>query len=449
MASGITKLGVASLAALAAAVAFIVFNPKDEPSAHSASTPPELTGKIQPTAVEVPALNEQGAVEVPVLNERGVELVTNLLVNDMKDSLMGASTFLTTEEKLRLTGIDLETTAMQYDADYDANEVAADQKYGGKKILLAGVIDSINKDFKGDAYLVLKANNPFMGVHAELNENGKAGASSLTKNTEIFLVCDSGTRVMGSAVARSCQQFSQYIDQIRPSLRSGIEKRLQDRSSTPTKLLQALQFLYVLGTQLPPESPCFTGTDDACKASMTAFEGDKARVQALAEQVKRTFPAAAPSSAVGAGVEGVQNSGSNLGFQTYTNSRYGFRVDYPESFVPQSGPENGDGLAFKSGDGKAELIAAGGNSAGLTLKEAFDQAVKEVGGQLGYNKRGAGWFVVTWTDGGIQGYTKEFVGTESHNSITITYPIEQKTQYDSIVAAIEKSFKPGDLASAH
>ena len=448
MASGITKLGVASLAALLAAVAFIVFNPKGEPSAHNASTPSELTGKFQPTAAEAPVLNEQGAPEVPVLNERGVELVTNLLVSDLKDSAKGASTFLAAEEKLRLTGIDIEATAVQYDTDYDANEVAADQKYEGKKILLTGVIDSINKDFLGNAYLVLRANNPFMGVRAELNENGKAGASSLTKNTEIFLVCDSGTRVMGSAVARSCQQFSQYIDQIRPSLKTDIEKRLQDRSSAPTKLLQALQFLYVLGTQLPPESPCFKETDDACAASMTAFEGDKARAQALAEQVKRTFPAA-QGLAVRAGVEGVQNSGSNLGFQTYTNSRYGFQVDYPESFVPQSGPENGDGLAFRSGDGKAELIAAGGNSAGLTLKEAFDQAVKGVGGQLGYDKHGAGWFVVTWTDGGIQGYTKEFVGTESHNSITITYPVEQKAQYESIVTAIEKSFKPGDLASSH
>ena len=44
---------------------------------------------------------------------------------------------------------------------------------------------------------------------------------------------------------------------------------------------------------------------------------------------------------------------ANPGFHTYTNSRYGFRIDYPESFIPQQSPENGDGLSFKSQDGKA------------------------------------------------------------------------------------------------
>ena len=148
----------------------------------------------------------------------------------METSVRGGDTLLKPEETLRLTGIDLETTAEQYDADYDANEVAADQKYEGKTILLTGVIESINEDFKGDAYLVLKASNPFIGVHAELNARGKAAASAMAKGTTIYLVCDSGTRIMGSATARNCQQFSQYLDQIRPSLKSTVEKYLQEKS---------------------------------------------------------------------------------------------------------------------------------------------------------------------------------------------------------------------------
>lgn len=54
MTSKIGKLGVASLTALLAVAAFIVFSPKNESSAHNASTPPELTGKAQQTEVEVP-----------------------------------------------------------------------------------------------------------------------------------------------------------------------------------------------------------------------------------------------------------------------------------------------------------------------------------------------------------------------------------------------------------
>jgi hypothetical protein len=137
------------------------------------------------------------------------------------------------------------------------------------------------------------------------------------------------------------------------------------------------------------------------------------------------------------------------GFQTYTNNRYGFRVDYPLTFIPQSPPDNGDGLGFKSLDGKATLDVSGANNGGFTLKGEFDSAIKNVHGQLGYNKTGGSWFVVTWTDGDNIGYTKEFVGPGSQNSFTITFPVEQKSQYDSVVTAIEKSFQPGDLDDSH
>jgi hypothetical protein len=438
MASSFKKLGVASLwMALIAVAAFIVFSPKAESSEHNASMP--LTGKIQPTKLEMPALNEQG-----------MELVTYLLLDDMKASIRGADTLLTAEDTLHLAGIDLETTAEQYDADYDANEVAADQKYDGKKILLTAVVDSINKDFNGDAYLVLKANNPLMGVHAELNERGKAGASALAKGTTIYLVCDSGTRIIGSAVARNCQQFSQHLDQIRPSLKSAVEKHLQEQSSTPTKLAQVLRVMYVLGTQLPPDSPCFTGRDDPCKASLAAITEDKAKMQALADQIRRTFPSAvAPNSTIHADVEGLKQSRLNPEFQTYTNNRYGFRVDYPGSFIPQQPPENGDGVTLKSEDGKATLVVSGMNNAGFTLKDEYDRSIKDVQGQLGFNKMGGSWFVVTWTDGDNLGYTKEFVGPGSQNSFTITFPVEQRPQYDNVVTKIEKSFKPGDLDNSH
>ncbi|MGA2966135.1 MAG: hypothetical protein ABSD64_07975 [Terriglobales bacterium] len=140
---------------------------------------------------------------------------------------------------------------------------------------------------------------------------------------------------------------------------------------------------------------------------------------------------------------------ANAGFRTYANCRYGFRVDYPESFVPQQPPENGDGLALKSEDGKTTLVVSGGNNAGFTLKDEFDRSIREVKGQLGFNKMGGNWFVVTWTDGDNLGYTKEFVGRGSKNSFTITYPVEQRPQYDSAVTKIEKAFKPGDLDNSH
>jgi hypothetical protein len=154
-------------------------------------------------------------------------------------------------------------------------------------------------------------------------------------------------------------------------------------------------------------------------------------------------------SSVTAHEHSFKEGGLNPGYRTYTNNRYGFRIEYPLTFIPQPPPDNGDGQDLKSQDGKATLAVSGENDAGLTLKDAFERSIKSVRGQLGYNKMGAGWFVVTWTDGSSVGYTKEFVGSRSQNSFTITFPVQQKSQYDSIVTAIEKSFRPGDLDNSH
>ena len=176
---------------------------------------------------------------------------------------------------------------------------------------------------------------------------------------------------------------------------------------------------------------------------LTEVIPEVARVAAPTPEVSQKE---SPSSAI---VEGFAQSRVDPEFQTYRNSRYGFQIDHPESFKPDAPPENGDGLTLKSADGKATLVVSGMNNSGVTLKDEFDRSTKEVQGQLGFNKMGGSWFVVTWVDGENLGYTKEFVGGGSQNSFTITFPSEQKAQYDSIVTKIEKSFKPGDLASSH
>jgi hypothetical protein len=152
---------------------------------------------------------------------------------------------------LRLTAIDIWTTAKLYDADYAANEVAADEKYTGKKILLIGTVASINKDFIGDAFIVLEANNPFLGVHAGLNDRGMLGAARLKKGMTIYLVCDSGTRIMGSATARNCQRFSQYSRRL-------ITDFLIGSVALPRDLGEQIAVAYLVGSESPSASLQFT-----------------------------------------------------------------------------------------------------------------------------------------------------------------------------------------------
>ena len=45
--------------------------------------------------------------------------------------------------------LDWRTTSREYDSAYQANEIAADNDYKGKRILVSGTISAIDKDFVG------------------------------------------------------------------------------------------------------------------------------------------------------------------------------------------------------------------------------------------------------------------------------------------------------------
>jgi|HubBroStandDraft_6_1064221.scaffolds.fasta_scaffold06006_6 hypothetical protein len=148
------------------------------------------------------------------------------------------------------------------------------------------------------------------------------------------------------------------------------------------------------------------------------------------------------------GTDGFVQSSLNPGFRTYLNGRFGFRIDYPQSFAAEEPPVNGDGITLISPDGNAKLVVVGGNNPGFTLKEYYDRAIEDVRGKLGYRIHGGSWFVVTWEDKDILGYRKMFVGNGSQNSFTFTFPSDQRSQYESIVTTMEKSFHSGDLEHA-
>ena len=133
----------------------------------------------------------------------------------------------------------------------------------------------------------------------------------------------------------------------------------------------------------------------------------------------------------------------------YKNGRFGFSIDYPQTFIAKEPPQNGDGITLTSPDGKAVLVVSGGNnSSGLTKKQYYNMFIKEFNAGLGYRKMGGNWFVITWRDRDKVGYMKMFVGSGSENSFRFIYPVAQKKSYDEVVTRMEKSFRSGDINQA-
>lgn len=100
--------------------------------------------------------------------------------------------------------INIKVTALQLSKAYNANEVAADQKYKGKEMLVYGIITGIDKDFMNDIVVNLNSGNSFLPVRAHLEGGQDDKAASLAKGGEIIVQCSGGGFIIGSAVLNKC-----------------------------------------------------------------------------------------------------------------------------------------------------------------------------------------------------------------------------------------------------
>lgn len=98
----------------------------------------------------------------------------------------------------------VEVTARELEAAYAANEVAAQQQYGDRRLLVNARIQSIQLDFADDPYLVLDGSNQFMGPQAHLADASKSMAGSLSKHQNVTLLCESVTELAGTPMLKDC-----------------------------------------------------------------------------------------------------------------------------------------------------------------------------------------------------------------------------------------------------
>ncbi len=97
------------------------------------------------------------------------------------------------------------TTALELFADYQANEVATDEKLKGKIVEVRGTVESIDKDFTDSIVVRLHTSNRFMSANMHANDSEKHKVMSLKKEDAVTFRCQKMTRVMGSPSGTDCE----------------------------------------------------------------------------------------------------------------------------------------------------------------------------------------------------------------------------------------------------
>lgn len=87
-----------------------------------------------------------------------------------------------------------QVTVQQLAADYEANEIAADQKYKDKPVVVTGTVTDISKDVMGDIYVVMTDGDEMsmIGVQCFFSDDHTADAAKLTKGQKATIkgMCD-------------------------------------------------------------------------------------------------------------------------------------------------------------------------------------------------------------------------------------------------------------------
>ena len=95
--------------------------------------------------------------------------------------------------------------AQSYYVQYRANEVAADNKFKDKQLLVTGVVISITKDIGGGVHVaLLGGNNDFETVDASLKDDEAGQAASLRAGRVVSMICRGGTMIVTSPMLEDC-----------------------------------------------------------------------------------------------------------------------------------------------------------------------------------------------------------------------------------------------------
>lgn len=133
------------------------------------------------------------------------------------------------------------------------------------------------------------------------------------------------------------------------------------------------------------------------------------------------------------------NSAQRVVYKTYANARYGYSIAYPANLlVPQGEADNGDGQAFRSQNGAAEMRVYGSQNMGGGLTAAYNEA--QAGKDVSYKVIKRNWFVVSGRDGGKIFYQKTMMKGGVLKTFMIEYDESEKATYDAVTARIARSF---------
>ncbi len=195
------------------------------------------------------------------LSPQEMTVLIALLKDDADSFSSGGGSLLQEEDGL------LSVSAKEVQQAYDKNQVAADQKYYQKALLVSGVISSIDSGLGNEPYITLRGINEFIGSHAAFKEGNIEKISTLRKGQELSLVCMGGGAVMGIPGFDDCQFADDYAFLKFTEIKQQVEDYLQGKKAK-SKFIEFLPIFSIAVARLLPENSLCLQNSSKCSSEI-------------------------------------------------------------------------------------------------------------------------------------------------------------------------------------
>lgn len=134
------------------------------------------------------------------------------------------------------------------------------------------------------------------------------------------------------------------------------------------------------------------------------------------------------------------NINENPTYKRVEDSQYSYYCAVPMHFI-----EDIEGRQYRAPDNTAIMkIIADNNRSNMTVEQAMNEYISEVGGTVTYSAKGDTWFAVSMEKDGIAYYMKGFVD-HYIREFSFSFPTEYLGIYDIYINYIEDNFKRTDV----
>lgn len=98
----------------------------------------------------------------------------------------------------------LKVTARELAAAYEANEVAAQKKYGGQRLEVTGVVTGVDLDLLDNPVLKLAGVNEFLPAQATFTKDYSDKLGELSKGQKVTITCERLSEVISAPMLNDC-----------------------------------------------------------------------------------------------------------------------------------------------------------------------------------------------------------------------------------------------------